>query len=109
MTSFVLYAIIAAVIAYIGYQFYRDSQIDKSGITTTAEILESRVISSNQQGSSNVFFVLSYVDSSTNENKTIRATETVPTFYASQLQVGMKVKIKYMKDNPDKMAFIFNK
>ncbi|MBW7984889.1 DUF3592 domain-containing protein [Enterobacillus tribolii] len=109
MTSFVIYTIIAAVITYIGYQFFRDCQIDKNGVAAIAEILESRVISANQQGSSNVFFVLSFVDPFTHENKTIRGTETVPAFYASQLQAGMKVKIRYLKNMPDKMAFIFDK
>jgi len=100
---------VVLIIIYIGYLFYKESKIERYGIITTASINESRSISSNENGSSNIFFVLSFTDDTTHEIRTVKLTKTISTFYASQLQAGMQVKIKYLKNDPKELSFIFKK
>ncbi|AHG22851.1 hypothetical protein Z042_15555 [Chania multitudinisentens RB-25] len=107
MLDSIIFSLLAiAILFFIGRLFYKDNKIEKEGIITTAEIIENRYISSNQTGGSKIFFILSYIDEKTNETKIIERTEIVPNFYSSQLQKGMRVKIKYLKENPSEMAFI---
>ncbi|MHA7848346.1 hypothetical protein [Serratia sp. D1N4] len=103
----VISLLVIAAFLFIGRLFYKDSKIEKNGIITTAEIIENRYISSNQTGGSKIFFILSYTDETTHKPQIIKKTEIIPSFYSGQLQKGMKIKIKYLKENPNEMTFIF--
>lgn len=109
MQELILVVIFLVVIISVGLIFYHDSKIANKGTETTAVVIESRQVSSNSGGSINGDFLISFL----NENNTmeeLRFRETLPQLYASQVQSGMNIKIKYLRSKKSvKVSLVFKK
>ncbi len=93
---------------YIASQFYFDNEIESKGKETIAKIINSREISSNSGGSINARFLISFINEK-NESETLQFDETIAQFYASRVQSGDEIKIKYLrKKNKTRVSFVFH-
>lgn len=83
--------------------FYKDALIKNHGVELNAKIINIRERSSNEGGSSNIHYSL-WVDFPDGQ-RLVEGKNTVSTFYASQLEPGKEIQIKYLND--DNIRFIF--
>ncbi|CAI1200615.1 hypothetical protein [Serratia quinivorans] len=93
------------VIAYIVYLFNRDHKIQTLGRDIQARVEEVHYISSNDNGSTNIKYRLSWHEKGM--TKQVEGKETIPAFYSSKIQKGCEVEIKYLDD--DHISFVFDK
>ncbi|MCS4267242.1 hypothetical protein [Serratia sp. BIGb0163] len=93
------------VIAYIVYLFNRDHKIQTLGRDIQARVEEIHYISSNDNGSTNIKYRLSWHEKGI--TKQVEGKETIPAFYSSKVQKGCEVEIKYLDD--DHISFVFDK
>lgn len=93
------------VIAYIVYLFNRDHKIQTLGRDIQARVEEVHYISSNDNGSTNIKYRLSWHEKGM--TKQVEGKETIPAFYSSKVQKGCEVEIKYLDD--DHISFVFDK
>ncbi|MNI50729.1 hypothetical protein D3C73_1054140 [compost metagenome] len=93
------------VIAYIVYLFNRDHKIQTLGRDIKARVEEVHYISSNDNGSTNIKYRLSWHEKGM--TKQVEGKETIPAFYSSKVQKGCEVEIKYLDD--DHISFVFDK
>ncbi|QCT19233.1 hypothetical protein FEM41_05960 [Jejubacter calystegiae] len=108
MKEFVVIFIVIVFFAYIGREFYSNIQIDKKGKESIAIIIKSKQISSNTGGSINGEFLVSFINDENKEERVL-FQETIPQLYASRVQPGEKIKIKYMKKKNKTIAsFVFD-
>jgi hypothetical protein len=97
--------IIAGSIAYIAYLFNRDHKIQSQGRNIQALVEEVHYISSNENGTTNIKYRLSWHEGGV--TKQVEGKETIPAFYSSKVQQGSEVEIKYLDD--DHILFVFDK
>jgi hypothetical protein len=97
--------IIAGSIAYIAYLFNRDHKIQSQGRNIQARVEEVHYISSNENGTTNIKYRLSWHEGGV--TKQVEGKETIPAFYSSKVQQGCEVDIKYLDD--DHILFVFDK
>jgi hypothetical protein len=97
--------IIAGSIAYIAYLFNRDHKIQSQGRNIQARVEEVHYISSNENGTTNIKYRLSWHEGGV--TKQVEGKETIPAFYSSKVQQGSEVEIKYLDD--DHILFVFDK
>ena len=95
----------ASVIAYIIYLFIRDHKILSQGTDVRALVEDVRYVSSNDGGSTTIRYRLSWVQGDV--TKQVEGKETIPALYASKVQKGCEVNIKYLDD--DHILFVFDK
>ena len=93
------------VIAYIVYLFNRDHKIQTQGRDIQARVEEVHYISSNENGTTNIKYRLSWQEGDV--TKQVDGKETIPAFYSSKVQQGCEVDIKYLDD--DHILFVFDK
>ncbi|AGB80449.1 hypothetical protein D781_0047 [Serratia sp. FGI94] len=97
--------IFAGFFAYIAHLFYRDHKIDAQGRELLAHVEEVHYRSSNDNGSINIRYRLSWQEGAA--TKEVEGKETIPAFYSSKVQQGSDVTIRYLDD--DHIAFVFDK
>lgn len=96
---------IVGMIVYIVYLFNRDHRIQTQGRDLQATIEDVTYISSNDNGTLNIRYRLAVQDGSV--TRAVAGTETISAFYASKMQKGQNVDIKYLDDRH--ILFIFDK
>ncbi|ELY2856459.1 DUF3592 domain-containing protein [Cronobacter dublinensis] len=109
MSSEIIVAILLIGIAIytVGKSFYDNESIEKKGTTVTAVVLKSVQLSSNETGSINGDFIVKF-DTADMGEKTIRFKSTIPQLYASRVQPGCEVRVRYLdKGDKIKAYFIF--
>lgn len=109
MKAFLIIILIFAVIFYIGSRFYFDKKIQDKGIESLATIIAARQKSANEGGSINAAFHISFLNEK-NEQEELSFDETIPQMYASQVQPGNRIAIKYLRGSGKvRVIFIFKK
>jgi hypothetical protein len=98
-------AIIGGSIAYIVRLFMRDHKIRWEGRDIRAVVEDVRYLGSNDGGSSNIKYRLSWTEDGV--TKEVEGRDTVSAFYSSRLQKGCEIDIKYLDDN--NIRFVFDK
>lgn len=103
MTTIVAVLLFGGFFIYTVSLFYKDAKINRNGTVLSAKVESMRAISANENGSSNIIYTLSveFPDGS----RQVSGSGTIATFYASQLEPGKEVKIKYLDDK--NIAFLF--
>lgn len=109
MTEFIVLLILFFFLFYIVREFYFTYKIDSDGKESTAIIIQSKQISSNTGGTVNGEFFITFKNES-GDDETLLFQEAIPQLYASLVQVGDTINIKYirMKNNKPMVSFIFN-
>lgn len=103
MDDFIGIITIVGIIVFIGYQFYNDYRIDKRGILVKTKIEFIKCLGGNDGGSTNISFILlANIDG---KEVMLKGTETIPTFYSSQLMSGNYIDIKYLDEKH--FSFVF--
>lgn len=103
MEKYISIATIAGFLIYIGYLFYNDYRIDKGGVLLKVKIELVKYLSGNDGGSTNIAFILlANIDG---KEVMLKGTETIPTFYSSQLMPGNYIDIKYLDEKH--FSFVF--
>lgn len=102
---FISVIIIVGSITYIGYLFNRTHKIREQGRDIQARVEEVHYLSSNENGTTNIKYRLSWQDGDV--TKQVEGKETIPAFYSSKVQQGCEVEIKYLDD--DHILFVFDK
>jgi len=97
--------IIVGSITYIGYLFNRTHKIQAQGRDIQARVEEVHYISSNENGTTNIKYRLSWQEGDV--TKQVEGKAPIPAFYSSKVQQGCEVDIKYLDD--DHILFVFDK
>ena len=108
MMEFIVLLIFFSLIFYIVHEFYISHKIDSEGKESTAIIIQSKQISSNTGGSINGEFAIIFKNE-LGDDEAILFQETIPQLYASRVQVGDKINIKYIRKKNKKplVSFVF--
>ncbi|MDZ7320483.1 hypothetical protein N4G41_02430 [Kosakonia sacchari] len=96
MEAVLVIALVGGFVLYIGRQCYLAYQTDQHGRLLNAKILSMRSTGSNDGGSTNVVYELA-VDFDGVE-RIVKGSQTIDTFYSSQLEPGKEIQIKYLDD-----------
>ena len=102
---FISVIIIVGSITYIGYLFNRTHKIQAQGRDIQARVEEVHYLSSNENGTTNIKYRLSWHEKGM--TRQVEGKETIPAFYSSKVQQGCEVEIKYLDD--DHILFVFDK
>ncbi|MCX4732261.1 hypothetical protein OG520_27885 [Streptomyces sp. NBC_00984] len=97
--------LVVGSIAYIVYLFHRNQEIRSKGRDIRALVEDVRYISSNDGGSANIAYRLSWHEDGV--VKQVEGRDTISAFYSSKVQKGCEVDIKYLDD--DHIMFVFDK
>ncbi|SFY11760.1 hypothetical protein OH786_12520 [Streptomyces atratus] len=102
---FIISAIlIVGSIAYIASLFKRDDEIRSHGRDIRALVEDVRYISSNDGGSVNIKYRLSWQEGGV--TRSVEGRDTISSFRSSRVQKGCEVDIKYLDD--DHIMFVFD-
>ncbi|MFD7617851.1 hypothetical protein [Streptomyces sp. NPDC059802] len=97
--------LIVGSIAYIVHLFHRDQEIRSKGRDIRALVEDVRYISSNDGGSANIKYRLSWHEDGV--VKQVEGSDTISAFCSSKVQKGCEIDIKYLDD--DHILFVFDK
>ncbi|WP_326770588.1 hypothetical protein OG978_43335 (plasmid) [Streptomyces sp. NBC_01591] len=97
--------LVVGSIAYIVHLFNRDHRIRSQGRDLRALVEDVRYISSNDGGSANIKYRLSWCEGGVTRH--VEGRDTIPAFYSSKVQKGCEVDITYLDD--DHILFVFDK
>ncbi|HEI8868144.1 hypothetical protein [Serratia sp. AKBS12] len=97
--------IFAGFFGYLAHLFYRDHKIETQGRTLQARVDEVHYRSSNDNGTVNIRYRLSWQEEGI--SREVEGKDTIPAFYSSKVQQGSEVTIKYLDD--EHITFVFDK
>ncbi|MEU4502496.1 hypothetical protein [Streptomyces sp. NPDC024089] len=97
--------LVGGSISYIVHLFRRDSRIRSQGRDVRALVEDVRFLGSNDGGSANIKYRLSWTEDGV--TKQVEGSDTVSAFYSSRVQKGCEIDIKYLDDN--NIMFVFDK
>ncbi len=106
-----LFAVIISIVLFVGFISYivhlfrRDHRIRWEGRDILAVVEDVRYLGSNDGGSANIKYRLSWTEDGV--TKEVEGRDTVSAFYSSRLQKGCEIDIKYLDDN--NIMFVFDK
>ncbi|WP_312689288.1 hypothetical protein [Kosakonia sp.] len=103
MTTIVAILLFGGFFIYTVSLFYKDAKINRNGTVLNAKVENMRAISANESGSTNIVYTLSVEFS--DGPRQVNGSGIIPTFYASQLEPGKEIRIKYLDDK--NISFIF--
>lgn len=107
--AIVVVIVLMGIVFQVGRVFYNDNRLDKQGVATTAVILESRQDSANNDGSINGVFLISFKNER-GEDEMTQFEETIQQLYASRVQPGETVDIKYLRQGKKlQVSFVFRR
>lgn len=105
-----IFAVIISVVivvgsfVYIVHLFTRDHEIRSHGRDIRALVEDVRYISSNDGGSVNIKYRLSWNEDGV--TRSVEGSDTISSFYSSKVQKGCEVDINYLDD--DHILFVFD-